>query len=521
MDASERPTFWRPGTARPIDLPALLDREPVREGVDVVFNPSRLSLQAQRRALPIFEQRRALLYMVETYATVVVVGHTGCGKTTQIPQYLHEAGWTADGHVVACTQPRRVAATTVAARVADEMAVELGGTVGYAVRFDDRFDDATTRIKYMTDGRLIREMMSDPLLSRYSVVMVDEAHERSTLTDVLLGLLKKVRRKRPALRLVIASATLDAEAFATFFDEGVGPDGRPTDKSTAIVTLRGSGVHPVAWHFASEPVSDYLAQAVETVLQIHAHQPPGDVLLFLTGQQEVDAAVTLLRERAHDSVSHSAARKEQQQQQQQQQQQKGGGGHGGGHGGAQLKHTELLYGLGGLTLHVLPLYSGLGSEQQLRAFEPPPHPNCRKVIVATNIAETSVTIDGIVYVVDCGFTKLRVANPSGEEALVVAPESQASARQRAGRAGRSRPGEYYCLMPELAFDALEPQTPPEMQRCALASTVLQLKALGIDNVARFDFLSPPPPQALANALEQLYALGALDGAGGDVTSDDL
>ena len=267
-------------------------------------------------------------------------------------------------------------------------------------------------------------------------------------------------------------------------------------------------------------MSDYLAQAVETVLQIHAHQPPGDVLLFLTGQQEVDAAVTLLRERAHDSASHSAARKEQQQQQQQQQQ-KGGGGHGGGHGGAQLKHTELLYGLGGLTLHVLPLYSGLGSEQQLRAFEPPPHPNCRKVIVATNIAETSVTIDGIVYVVDCGFTKLRVANPSGEEALVVAPESQASARQRAGRAGRSRPGEYYCLMPELAFDALEPQTPPEMQRCALASTVLQLKALGIDNVARFDFLSPPPPQALANALEQLYALGALDGAGGDVTSDDL
>ncbi len=509
--SSQRPVFWRPGTARPADLPALLDREPVREGTEVVFNPSKLSLQAQRRALPIYEQRRALLYMVETYATVVVVGHTGCGKTTQIPQYLHEASWTAEGHVVACTQPRRVAATTVAARVADEMGVELGGTVGYAVRFDDRYDDATTRIKYMTDGRLIREMMSDPLLSRYSVVMVDEAHERSTLTDVLLGLLKKVRRKRPALRLVIASATLDAEAFAAFFDDGVGPDGAPTERAAAIVSLKGWGMHPVTWHFTAEPVHDYLEHAVEAVLQIHTKQPPGDVLLFLTGQQEVDAAVTLLRERAHDDASRAAARR---QQRGAHGAHGGGGGHGGGHGGGQPAHAELLYGRGGATLLVLPLYSGLAVESQLRAFEPAPHAHCRKVVVATNIAETSVTIDGIVYVVDCGFTKLRVANPSGEEALVVTPESQASARQRAGRAGRSRPGEYYCLMPEPAFASLELQTPPEMQRCALASTVLQLKALGIDNVVRFDFLSAPPPHALAHALEQLYALGALDGAGG-------
>ena len=469
--------FWRPGSVRP--AAPQIDREPHREGTDgVVYNPNAaLSLSSQRRRLPIFEQRRALLYMVETYGTVVVVGHTGCGKTTQIPQYLHEAGWTAEGRVVACTQPRRIAATTVAQRVAEEVGADLGSTVGYAVRFDDCFDAAQTRIKYMTDGRLIREMMSDPLLLQYSVIMVDEAHERSTQTDVLLGLLKKVRRQRPELRLVIASATLDADAFATFFEERVAPDGTPTEASAAVVTLKGAGVHPVDWHFVKEPVADYLVHAVETVLDIHRRQPAGDILLFLTGQQEVDAAVSLLEERTPN-----------------------GGGRAGGRGGT------------GGALLVLPLYSGLPADAQLRAFERPPQ-GVRKVVVATNIAETSVTIDGVVYVVDCGFTKLRAANPSGEEALVVVPASQASARQRAGRAGRVRSGSYYSLMTLDSFRNLEAQTPPEMQRCSLASVVLQLKALGVSNVLRFDFLSPPPPDALANALETLYALGAIDGSG--------
>ena len=163
---AERPIFWRPGTSRPAELPSV-DREPHREGASVVYNAhSSLSLSQQRRRLPIFDERRSLLWMVEKYATLVVVGHTGCGKTTQIPQYLHEAGWTADGFMVACTQPRRVAATSVAQRVAEEMGGSVGGVVGYAVRFDDAFDAHATRIKYMTDGRLIREMMSDPLLSQ-------------------------------------------------------------------------------------------------------------------------------------------------------------------------------------------------------------------------------------------------------------------------------------------------------------------------------------------------------------------
>ena len=237
--------MWRPGTQRPAEA-SLGSRE--ESDHIAAYNPyAKLSLSAQRVRLPIFESRRQLLYMVERFRTVVVVGHTGCGKTTQLPQYLHEAGWTASGFQVACTQPRRVAATSVAARVAEEMGEPLGaGSVGYAVRFDDCCG-AGTRIKYMTDGMLVRETMidldpnpnpntntntntntspspspnpnqvretmSDPLLSRYSVIMVDEAHERSVHTDVLLGLLKRVQRKRPELRLIIASATVDAQAL--------------------------------------------------------------------------------------------------------------------------------------------------------------------------------------------------------------------------------------------------------------------------------------------------------------------
>ena len=487
-----KPVFWKPGTSRPAELPSV-DREPHREGASVVYNANAsLSLAQQRRRLPIFDERRALLWMVEQYATLVVVGHTGCGKTTQIPQYLHEAGWTADGFMVACTQPRRVAATSVATRVAEEMGVSVGGVVGYAVRFDDAFDPNATRIKYMTDGRLIREMMSDPLLSQYSAVMVDEAHERSALTDILLGLLKKVRRKRPELRLIVSSATLDAEEFADFFEEHVGVDGSECERSAAVLTLRGAGVHPVTWKFLEAPVADYLAHAVEAVLQIHASSSEGDILLFLTGQQEVDAACSMLQERANSAPTpqHQRRRRD-----------SGSRAQAGGGGGGAYDR-----------LSALPIYSGLSSKAQLRVFEPPPR-GTRKVVVATNIAETSLTIDGIVHVVDCGFAKLRFSNPSGEEALVISPISQASARQRAGRAGRSRPGCYYSLMTEATFDGLSPQTAPEMCRCALAPVVLQLKALGVDNVLRFDFLSPPPPSALAHALETLYALGALDGSG--------
>ncbi|KAL1511890.1 hypothetical protein AB1Y20_005172 [Prymnesium parvum] len=458
---AEARLFWRPGGKRP-DRRAL-ESELEAEGVSVHFNPhASLSLAQQRRRLPIFDDRRALLFAIEKFATTVVVGHTGCGKTTQLPQYLHEAGWTDHAHLVACTQPRRLAATSVAARVALEMGCELGAEVGYAVRFDEVWDAARTRIKYMTDGMLTRELLSDPLLTRYSVVIVDEAHERSVHTDVLLGLLKRVQLRRPELRLVIASATVDAEAFRDFFERSAAAE----EPSATIISLHGSGNHPVKWHFTQTAVPDYVRYAVETVLELHARRGGGDVLVFLTGQQEVEAAVAML----HDA------------------------------------HTpgKLL---------PLPLFSGLSTDAQLAVFESAPR-GVRKVVVATNIAETSLTIEGIVYVVDCGFTKQRFFNPrSGVEALVVTPEPQASARQRAGRAGRTRPGEYYLLMPESSFHSLAADAVPEMQRCSLAAVLLQLKALGIDDVLRFEFMSPPPPENLACALEQLYALGAIDREG--------
>ena len=251
-----------------------------------------------------------------------------------------------------------------------------------------------------------------------------------------------------------------------------------------------------------QPVPSYFDYAVETVMQIHEHGAPGDILLFLTGQQEVDAAVEMLTDRAAAQSEGRGKRRDGR---------KGGKGGDGGQGGKGGRGAD-----GGDSdgpeynaLLALPIYSNLPSRLQLRIFEPPPA-RTRKVVVATNIAETSLTVDGIVHVVDCGFSKQLYVQESGEEALVTAQISKASARQRAGRAGRSRPGSYYCLMTQPSFDALLEQTPPEMQRCALASTVLQLKGLGVENVLRFDYLSPPPPQILADAVEHLYALGALD-----------
>ena len=206
--------MWKPGTKAPgINVERVSD-----EKCDLVVNKLKhLPLTTQRQRLPIYSNRLHILYLLEHYRTVVIVGETGCGKSTQIPQYLFEAGWADGGRVVACTQPRRVAAQTLAARVADEMGVDLGKECGYTIRFDNKADAERTRVKFLTDGILLREMMGDPLLSRYSVIMVDEAHERSIYTDVVVGLLKKIQRRRKDLRVIISSATLDAEAFKNFF----------------------------------------------------------------------------------------------------------------------------------------------------------------------------------------------------------------------------------------------------------------------------------------------------------------
>ncbi|KAL2841086.1 P-loop containing nucleoside triphosphate hydrolase protein [Aspergillus pseudodeflectus] len=427
------------------------------------------SLYKPPSLLPIARHKEALLYLVETYPVTIVVGQTGSGKTTQLPQYLDQAGWCADGKAIAVTQPRRVAATTVAARVAEEMRCKLGEDVGYSIRFEDQMS-ASTRIKFLTDGMLLREALVDPLLSRYSVIMVDEAHERSLSTDILLGILKKIMKRRPELRIVVSSATLQAEDFLRFFagDEfQQNSDGEIGGSVGRIISLEGR-MYPVDMLFLESPAEDYVERSVKTVFDIHLQEGEGDILVFLTGRDEIETAIQLISERA--ATLHPKAQ----------------------------------------ALQPLPLYAGLTTDQQMYVFEPAGE-NTRKVVVSTNIAEASVTINGIVYVIDCGFAKLRAYNPStGIETLTAVPISKAAAVQRAGRAGRTKPGKCFRLYTQQAYEQLPEATIPEIQRSNLAPVIMQLKALGIDNIVRFDFLTSPPADLVVRSFELLYSLGAVD-----------
>ncbi|GMN43620.1 hypothetical protein TIFTF001_012828 [Ficus carica] len=467
--------FWKPGTEKP----RLLDDE---EGGLLFFSslPSSsssgfgyLSIERLRQRLPVYKYRTAILYLVENHATTIVVGETGSGKTTQIPQYLKEAGWADGGRVIACTQPRRLAVQAVASRVAEEMGVKLGEEVGYTIRFEDVTKNGVTMIKFLTDGVLLREMMDDPLLTKYSVIMVDEAHERSISTDILMGLLRKIQRRRPGLRLIISSATIEAKSMASFFNsskkrretegEVQGPRMEP-----AILSVEGRGFN-VQIHYAEEPVSNYVQAAVSTVLSIHDQEPTGDILVFLTGQDDIDAVVQMLNEEVQNRGRNSSG------------------------------------------LIILPLYSGLPRADQELVFTPTPRGK-RKVVISTNVAETSLTLEGIVYVIDSGFSKQRFYNPISDiENLVVAPISKASARQRAGRAGRIRPGKCYRLYTEEYFvNEMATEGIPEIQRSNLVSCIIQLKALGIDNILGFNWPASPSPEAMVRALEVLYSLGVLD-----------
>ncbi|KAL2753734.1 hypothetical protein ACRALDRAFT_2140253 [Sodiomyces alcalophilus JCM 7366] len=434
--------------------------------LDSTFIPA---LHKPAELLPISKHRESLLYLIENHSVTIVVGQTGSGKTTQIPQFLDAAGWTAEGKIIGVTQPRRVAATTVALRVAEEFGCEIGKEVGYSIRFED-VTSSTTRMKFLTDGLLIREALADPLLSRYSVIMVDEAHERSVSTDILLGLLKKILKRRPELRIIISSATLQAEEFLRFFTASPSeakPDTSDKEQTAAVVSLEGR-VFPIDILYLETPAEDYVARAISTVLDIHTREGDGDILVFLTGREEIDYAVQTVSDRLLEMDGQKQ------------------------------------------TLQPLPMYAGLSTEQQMYVFDKPAE-NTRKVIFSTNIAEASVTIDGIVFVVDCGFVKIRAYNPkTGIDALTTVPTSKASATQRAGRAGRTKPGKCFRLYTEASYEQLPEVNIPEIQRTNLAPIILQMKALGIDNVARFPFLNAPPSELMARALEWLYSLGALD-----------
>lgn len=360
-------------------------------------------------------------------------------------------------------QPRRLAATTVAKRVADEYGCALGQEVGYSIRFEDVTSEKT-RIKFLTDGLLLREALVDPLLTRYSVVMVDEAHERSLSSDLLLGVLQKIMKKRPELRVIVCSATLVAEDFLHFF---FGSEENAKNDDGRIVQIDGRAF-PVDIHYLQEPCDDYLERALQTIFSLHTTEPEGDILVFLTGREEIDTLMQLIADRGLTSPDST---------------------------------VKLLS---------YPLYAGLPTEQQMYVFEPTPE-HTRKVICATNIAEASVTIEGIVYVIDVGYSKLRAFNPfTSISTLTATAVSKASATQRAGRAGRTRPGKCYRLYTEAAFNDMMDATVPEIQRSNLAGTILQLKALGVDNIARFDFMTPPPAELIICGLELLYSLGALD-----------
>ncbi|CAF2400817.1 unnamed protein product [Rotaria sp. Silwood2] len=428
-------------------------------------------LYKKRRQLPVWEYKEAFMSTLHKNQVTVLVGETGSGKTTQIPQWCVDFALslpTLNGQKrrgVACTQPRRVAAMSVAQRVANEIDVSLGQEVGYSIRFED-CSSSKTILKYMTDGMLLREAMSDPLLESYACVLLDEAHERTLATDILMGLLKEVAKQRSDLKIIVMSATLDAGKFQDYFDKA------------PLLTIPGR-TFPVEIFYTPEPERDYLEAAIRTTVQIHmSEELEGDILLFLTGQEEIEDACKRLQ-REVENLGPEAGE-----------------------------------------LKCIPLYSTLPPNLQQRIFEPAPpnKPNGaigRKVVVSTNIAETSLTIDGVVFVIDPGFSKQKVYNPRIRvESLLVTPISKASAQQRAGRAGRTRPGKCFRLYTEKAYKSeMHENTYPEILRSNLGSVVLQLKKLGIDDLVHFDFMDPPAPETLMRALELLNYLAAIDDEG--------
>ncbi|KAJ0094471.1 hypothetical protein Patl1_16915 [Pistacia atlantica] len=420
------------------------------------------TIAEQRQYLPIYSVRDELLQVIRENQVVVVVGETGSGKTTQLTQFLHEDGYTTNG-VVGCTQPRRVAAMSVAKRVSEEMETELGDKVGYAIRFED-VTGPNTIIKYMTDGVLLRETLKDSDLDKYRVIVMDEAHERSLSTDVLFGILKKVVARRRDFKLIVTSATLNAEKFSNFFG------------SVPIFHIPGR-TFPVNVLYSKTPCEDYVEAAVKQAMTIHITSSPGDILIFMTGQDEIEAACHALAERMEQLVSTTK--------------------------------REVS------KLEILPIYSQLPADLQAKIFQKAEE-GARKCIVATNIAETSLTVDGIYYVIDTGYGKMKVYNPKmGMDALQVFPVSRAAADQRAGRAGRTGPGTCYRLYTESAYlNELLPSPVPEIQRTNLGNVVLLLKSLKVDNLLDFDFMDPPPADNILNSMYQLWVLGALNNVGG-------
>ena len=397
--------------------------------------------------LPVSQRRADILAALRAHQVVIVCGDTGSGKTTQLPKLLLETGCGVRG-LVGCTQPRRLAAVSVAGRVADELGVALGQEVGYQVRFDER-RSKRTRVKFMTDGILLAETQGDRGLHQYDALIVDEAHERSLNIDFLLGYLRNLLPRRPDLRVVISSATLDAAAFAKFFD------------NAGVVEVAGR-THPIEDRYLpargdDEPLGRHVVRAVELVQE---EDPEGDILVFLPGEREIRDAADKLN-------------------------------------GRRWPNTE-----------VLPLFARLGLGEQQRVFRVGGR---RRIVLATNVAETSLTIPGIRFVIDSGLARVTGFNTRTQvQSLQVRPVSQASARQRRGRCGRIGPGVCVRLYEEEDFGNRIEFTPPEIRRSSLAGVILRMKALGLPDIREFPFVDPPQKSLVRDGLRTLREIGAID-----------
>jgi len=401
--------------------------------------------------LPISASVREIASAIDARQVVIVAGETGSGKTTQLPKICLAMGRGTEGRI-GVTQPRRIAATSVAARVASELGVQLGNEVGYHIRFSNR-TTRQTYVKFMTDGILLAELAGDPLLRAYDTIILDEAHERSLNVDFLLGYLARILPQRPELRVIVSSATLEVERFAAFFG----------DAPIIAVSGRTFPVEVIHRPPTREEEGDLAETIANTVEEITAIDPRGDVLVFLPGEREIRDAMEALQQHA-------------------------------------LPHTVLL-----------PLYGRLSPAEQSRVFAPARE---RRVVLATNVAETSLTIEGIVYVVDTGLARVnRYDARTGVTRLLVEPVSKASADQRKGRAGRTRSGVCFRLWEAGEHELRPAHTDPELLRIGLAMVILRMKGLGLGRIEDFAFLDPPPKRAVDEGYRVLEELGALDDAG--------
>nr|WP_318680451.1 ATP-dependent RNA helicase [uncultured Treponema sp.] len=410
------------------------------------------------KSLPVYEQKQRILDTLQTNQVIIVQSPTGSGKTTQIPVILHEAGYSDNG-IIAVTQPRRIAALSVSEFISKQLGTSYPGLVGYKMRFEDK-TDLTTKIKIMTDGILLQEMKLDPMMKKYSVIMVDEAHERSLNIDFVLGLLKRVLKVRPDLKIIVSSATMNAEKFSTYFD------GCPIvtiDTITYPVTVIYDPPTIPASTNTLTAEEALLSKISNTIDRILYNKTEGDILIFLPGEKAIKDCINKLYRMPY-------SRK----------------------------------------IQMIPLYGRLPKEEQERVFDPAPFGR-KKVIISTNIAETSVTIDGITSVIDSGLAKLNFYSPrTYTSSLIETPVSKASCNQRRGRAGRTQAGTCYRLYPRKDYDTRESYTTEEIFRTDLSEVVLRMAELGITDFETFDFISQPPKEAIRGAVETLQMLKAIN-----------